>query len=235
VSNDYGSDAFVSVRKIGANTGFTLRDRANNPDVSRASGRDANATVNGVQSTSQGLKLQFSSATLKVNVTLTSSFGGGSLGAGQSNFVITTGGALFQLGPSVQPNLQENIGIQSIQANKLGDAVVGFLSQLQSGGAYSLRSGEFQQGSKIVEEAITQVAVLRGRLGSFERNTLQTNINQLQITAENLTSSESVIRDTDFAIETSELTRAQILVQAGNSILAIANAHSQNVLTLLGG
>ena len=69
----------------------------------------------------------------------------------------------------------------------------------------------------------------------FERNTLQTNINQLQITAENLTSSEAVIRDTDFATETSELTRAQILVQAGTSVLAIANAQSQNVLTLLGG
>ena len=77
--------------------------------------------------------------------------------------------------------------------------------------------------------------MLRGRLGAFERNTLQPNINQLQITAENLTSAESVIRDTDFAVETSELTRSQILVQAGTSILAIANAQSQNVLTLLGG
>ena len=86
-----------------------------------------------------------------------------------------------------------------------------------------------------MDEAITQVAVLRGRLGAFERNTLQPNARQLQITIENLTSSQAVIRDTDFAAETSELTRAQILVQAGNSILAIANAQSQNVLSLLGG
>lgn len=234
LSNSYGSDAFVSIRKIGTNAGFVLTDRASNPSVTRALGRDANATVNGIESTAQGLKLQFSSATLKVNVSLTSAFGGGGQGLGTSDFVITSGGALFQLGPSVQPNLQENIGVQSVQANKLGDAVVGFLSQLTSGGDYALRSGKFQQASKVVEEAITQVAVLRGRLGSFERNTLQTNISQLQITTENLTSSESVIRDTDFAVETSELTRAQILVQAGNSVLAIANAQSQNVLTLLG-
>ena len=91
-----------------------------------------------------------------------------------------------------------------------------------------------EKASDIVKEVITQVSVLRGRLGAFERNTLQTNINQLEITTENLTSSESVIRDTDFAEETSNLTRAQILVQAGNSVLAIANAQSQNVLTLLG-
>ncbi|MHC4091099.1 MAG: flagellin [Planctomycetota bacterium] len=50
-----------------------------------------------------------------------------------------------------------------------------------------------------------------------------------------MVSSESVIRDTDFAVETSNLTRSQILVQAGNSVLAIANAQAQNVLTLLGG
>lgn len=230
----YGSDAFVSVRKIGSNTGFSLQDRSANPDVTRAEGRDANATVNGVSSTSEGLKLSFSSSTLKLNLTLAEAYGGGGQGAGTTDFVVTSGGALFQLGPEVQPNLQENIGVASMQANKLGDAVVGFLSQLQAGGAYSLRSGNFNQASKVIEEAITQVAVLRGRLGAFERNTLQTNIAQLQITTENLTSAESVIRDTDFAVETSELTRSQILVQAGTSVLAIANAQSQNVLTLLG-
>ena len=87
----------------------------------------------------------------------------------------------------------------------------------------------------MIDEVITQVAVLRGRFGAFERNKLQPNINQLQIAIENLTASESVIRDTDFAAETTELTRAQILVQAGTSILTIANAQQQNVLALLGG
>jgi flagellin len=235
ITKEYGTDAFVSVRKVGANTGFTLKDRNNVPNVTRTIGRDANATVNGIQSTSDGLKLKFSSASLKVDILLTEAYGGGSQGAGKADFQITSGGALFQLGPSVQPNLQENIGVFGVQANKLGNSIIGFLSQLQSGQAYALRTGKFAQGSKVVEEAITQVAVLRGRLGAFERNTLQTNINQLEITVENLSSSESIIRDTDFAVETSELTRSQILVQAGTSILAIANAQSQNVLSLLGG
>ena len=154
---------------------------------------------------------------------------------GTTSFAVTQGGALFQLGPQVSTNQQENIGVKSMQATKLGNAIVGFLSDLKSGQSKSLASKNFQDGSKVVLEAITQVAVLRGRLGAFERNTLQPNINQLQITTENLMSSESVIRDTDFAVETSALTRSQILVQAGNSILAIANAQSQNVLTLLGG
>jgi flagellin len=237
-STNYGSNAFVSVAKIPPASSFTLTNRAGQTDTHTV-GRDAVATVNGIAATADGLELSFSSSLLKVEVILAEAFGNGSLGlsgtSGTSSFQVTDGGALFQLGPQVNTNLQENIGVKSMQANKIGNNIVGFLSDLKSGQTNALRSGNFTEASKIVEESITQVAVLRGRLGAFERNTLRPNISQLQITAENLTSSESVIRDTDFATETSELTRAQILVQAGNSVLAIANAQSQNVLTLLGG
>ncbi len=233
VTDKYGSDAFVSVRAI---TGtFTVRNRAG-VVVPRTTGRDASATINGVSTTANGLNLSVSTGILKADVILTPTFGGGSVvGLGTSNFQVTSGGALFQLGPQVNTNLQENIGVPSLQANKLGNALVGYLADLKSGQSKAMATGRFKEASDVVKEVITQVAVLRGRLGAFEKDTLQTNINQLQITAENLSSSESVIRDTDFAQETSELTRAQILVQAGNSILAIANAQSQNVLTLLGG
>jgi flagellin-like hook-associated protein FlgL len=87
--------------------------------------------------------------------------------------------------------------------------------------------------SRIVERAISQVAVLRGRLGAFEKNTLDTNVNSLQVALENVTSSESDIRDADFAAETANLTRAQILTQAGTSVLATANSTPQSVLKLL--
>ena len=60
-------------------------------------------------------------------------------------------------------------------------------------------------------------------VGSLERNTIQTTIRSQQISLENLTSSESQIRDADFAAESAKLTRAQILVQSGTSVLAIAN------------
>ena len=232
-SLEYGTDAFVTVSKIGAGGAFSVTDR-NSQTVNRTKGRDAVATVNGISATADGLKLAFSSTLLKLDVILAETFGNGSTGLGVSTFAITEGGALVQLGPQVSTNLQENIGVKSMQAGKLGNTIVGFLNDLQSGQPFELKNGKFQEGSKVVQEVITQVAVLRGRLGAFERNTLQPNIRQLQITTENLTSSQSVIRDTDFAAETSELTRAQILVQAGNSVLTIANAQSQNVLALLG-
>lgn len=227
-SLEYGTDAFVSVRTLGGSADFDVENRSGDV-VTRAPGGDALATINGAQTIANGLHLKLSTSLLKVELTIDEDFGTGS-----SSFAITEGGALFQLGPQVNTNLQENIGVKAMHAERLGNALIGYLSELKSGQAHSLRTGTFKQGSDIIDQVITDVAVLRGRLGAFERNTLQTNIDQLQITVENLTSSESVIRDTDFAAETSELTRAQILVQAGNSILAIANAQSQNVLQLLG-
>ena len=80
---------------------------------------------------------------------------------------------------------------------------------------------------------ISQVASLRGRLGAFQKATLDANIASLTDTMENLTAAESNIRDADFAAETAELTRSQILVQSGTSVLAIANSNPQNVLGLL--
>ena len=233
-SIDYGSNAFVSVDEINSTGLFPVTNRLGVVD-NRTEGRDASATINGVQTTADGLKIAVSDPFLRVEMTLDASYGGGATGLGSSSFAITGGGALFQLGPQVNTNLQENIGVTNLQANELGNALVGYLSELKTGQARALTTEKFKEASDIVDEVITQVAVLRGRLGAFERDTLQPNISQLQITSENLTASQAVIRDTDFAVETSELTRAQILVQAGNSILAIANAQSQNVLSRLGG
>ena len=70
---------------------------------------------------------------------------------------------------------------------------------------------------------INTVTSLRGRLGAFQKTTLETNIYALNDTLANLTEAESSIRDADFAAETAKLTRAQILVQSGTSVLAIAN------------
>ena len=87
----------------------------------------------------------------------------------------------------------------------------------------------------IIDESVRQVAIVRGRLGAFERNTLETNANQLGITMENLISAESTIRDADFAYETSQLDAepgAGQLRHRGSCHLA--NQTPQLVLGLLG-
>jgi flagellin len=94
-------------------------------------------------------------------------------------------------------------------------------------------SGNTIDAQRILSTAIRQVATLRGRLGAFQKNILETNVNSLSVALENVTASESAIRDADFASETAALTRAQILVQANTSVLSQANASPQNVLSLL--
>ncbi|HOB75269.1 MAG TPA: flagellin [Phycisphaerae bacterium] len=228
-SAGYGSDQMVSIKPLhGAGT-FPVVNTDGDTVVSDR-GRDAVARINGIQSVGRGLNLYLHTTGLSLSMTLGEDFG-----LNSTSFMITGGGAVFQLGPDVNTNQQVSIGLQSVAASRLGNTAVGFLSQIVTGSDYSVEHGHTTRASEIVNEAIRQVAVLRGRLGSFERNTLQTNINSLSITVENLTASESAIRDTDFAVETSRLTRSQILVNAGTSVLALANSTPQSVLSLLQG
>jgi flagellin len=83
-----------------------------------------------------------------------------------------------------------------------------------------------------IDAALTDVNSARGTFGAVQ-NRFESVIASLSTTAENLTASRSRIRDADFAQETAELSRAQILQQAGIAILAQANAAPQSVLGLL--
>jgi flagellin len=224
-SAGYGTRNFVSV--TAQNGSFATVDTTGAAKT-RTVGVDAVATINGALTVGDGLDLKLNTASLDVNLTLDEGFG-----IGQESFAVTAGGALFQLGAQVTSNQQVNIGVQSVAASKLGDENVGFLNDLITGGASTLVGGKAAQASKVIETAIRQVSILRGRLGAFEKNTLDTNINSLTVALENVTASESSIRDADFATETAALTRSQILEQAGTSVLATANSTPQSVLSLL--
>lgn len=226
-SDALGSSQFVSIQALPGGGTFNVTDRSGN-GVQRVVGRDVSATVNGAATQGDGNTISLGSATLDMNLTLADSFG-----IGTTNFAITGGGAKFQVGPTINSNLQVNIGVQSVTASRLGNVAVGFLSQIASDGPYALTKGGAEQAQQIISEAVSQVAILRGRLGAFEKNALDTNVNQLSITLENLTSANSAIRDADFAQETSNLARNQILVQSGTSVLKIANQTPQSVLSLL--
>jgi flagellin len=227
-STGYGSDNFVSVTALQGGS-FTT-ENTNGDQVSRTTGVDAVATINGALTVGSGLDLHVDNASLDLTLTLGKNFG-----VGQTSFDITGGGALFQLGSVVASNQQVNIGIQSIAASSLGDGSTGFLSDLVTGGTATVTGGQTQKAEQIVELALSQVADLSGKLGAFETNTLNTNVSSLNQALINVTSSESTIEDANFAEETANLTRAQILVQAGTSVLSTANSTPKNVLTLLQG
>jgi flagellin len=221
VSTSFGSDAFVTIRTL---TGQFLDEHD--------TGQDAGVTINGYQADVKGLKASVRTGNLDAEIDLDSTFA--QTVGNDTSFAITGGGARFQIGSEVSRQGQIQIGIGSVATSNLGNRVVGFLSELASGGSSSLVSGNTVSAQKILTAAIRQVATVRGRLGALQKNVLETNINSLSVALENVTASESAIRDADFAAETAALTRSQILVQANTSILAQANSSPQNVLALLG-
>ncbi|MFN3685076.1 MAG: flagellin, partial [Fimbriimonadaceae bacterium] len=86
-----------------------------------------------------------------------------------------------------------------------------------------------------IDSAISTVSEARGRIGSFVRNTLESNIRALGVARENLAATESAIREIDVAEEMTNYTKLQILQQSGMAMLAQANQAPQAVMSLLRG
>ncbi len=219
---DYGSEAAIDIDIVreGADGRFDAALSAK-----RAVGSDIVATVNGVLAQASGNTFSVNTSTLDLSITVQAG------SATDFSFTIAGGGALFQLGPEIMGTQQARLGIGALNTTSLRGKS-GRLYELGSGQAAALQNDP-ARAARIVDEVINKVASLRGRLGAFQKATIETNINSLQDTVERLTEAESSIRDADFAAETAALTRAQILVQAGTAVLAIANTQPQNVLALL--
>jgi flagellin len=221
-STSYGSAGLVDVEVLSEGSGGTF---GSSLSATRATGTDVVATVNGATASGKGNTLSVHTATLDLALTVSN---GSSTAV---NFNITGGGAVFQLGPNVVTNQQARIGIGSVNTGTLG-GTDGRLYELRSGYGKDLATNP-NGATLVVDEAINKVTSLRGRLGAFQKTTIDTNINSLKDTVTNLTQAESQIRDADFAAETAALTRAQVLTQSGTQVLAIANQQPQNVLSLL--
>lgn len=235
-STEFGADAFVSV-KVLQNNGTAVGNALGvqtGAEQNKDLGVDGLFTINGTRAIVSGLDASVRAGDLSIDLTFTAAFGGGTSIETTSAFEVTGGGAVFSISPTVGLSGQEAIGINEVAAAALGTQGLGFLSSLRSGQTNDLDSKNFTTAQSVIRKAIGQIASLRGRLGSFQKDTLVTTINSLRIARENVVAAESAIRDADFAVETSQLTRAQILVNSSTSVLQLANAAPQNVLALLG-
>ncbi len=224
-STTYGSDQFVSVKAVSGS--FSVSGGSNGKDF----GRDATVKVNGASAQASGLSVSYRTSNLDVEFDLDTAFNL----AGTTSFTITGGGANFALGSKVSEADKTSIGMTSVTTGSLGDSTTGYLSSLASGGTASLDSDNLANAQKVVDKAIKQVSQLRGRLGAFQKFTIGSTINSLGVAYENASAAESAIRDTDFAEETANLTRGQILAAAATTVLAQANASPQAALGLLQG
>jgi flagellin len=138
----------------------------------------------------------------------------------------------FQVGPN--PAQTVKISAQDISADKLGLGIVTKSSFVSLAEIDVTTVQGANDSILLVDKAIDEISRLRAKLGAFQQNTLETNLRSLRIAEENLSASESTIRDVDISKEITEFTKNQILLSAGVSVLAQANAIPQTVLQLLG-
>jgi flagellin len=145
------------------------------------------------------------------------------LGVAAGTGTVSSGtGGVFQVGANNTTSDRINVSIAAVNSTTLtGLGAVDLVNNAQS-------------AIDVVDSAITSVSTTRANLGAYQ-NRFDHTISNLSVTSENLSASESRIRDTDMASEMVNFTRAQILTQAGTAMLAQANQAPQQVLQLLRG
>ncbi len=153
----------------------------------------------------------------------------------QSNVNIQTGALQGQ---------QVNLEVPDMRANVLGrtaglaGSTFGSLQSLTSGNNATypngaLRSGQAASALRVIDAAMSELLAARAQAGAIASNALETTLSSLRVTQQSLSESESQMRDTDFAAESAEFAKQNILVQAATAMLAQANQVPQTVLQLL--
>lgn len=132
---------------------------------------------------------------------------------------VTSNQASFQIGANAGQRAFLNLGNMSSASLGLGSV--------------SITGNDMSAALNSIDSAISSVANSRAGVGSFMRNTLESNVRSLNVARESLAATESSIRDLDVANEMTNYTKLQILQQSGLAMLAQANSAPQSILSLL--
>jgi flagellin-like hook-associated protein FlgL len=223
-ATEYGSEHFI---KIAVAEGDFTTYCPLGTELNYITGTDIVATINGQSTTARGTNISIDTTNLSMSMNIENRYG-------YTSFTIDGGGALFQLGPNVVSAQQIRLGIGSMLSSQLGGAS-GKLYQLRNDGAADVTKGANARilADAIINETINYVSVMRGRLGAIQRSSLEPNVSMLQDTLTALTESEAQISNADFAVESSNLTKYQLLLQSGMRTLGIANTFTQYAAQLL--
>ncbi len=136
----------------------------------------------------------------------------------------------FQIG--FLANTTANLALRNMSAGQLGSGVASGVTVNNLDVSTSAGS---QTALSVLDKAIDEVSQMRGRIGNFQRNVLESNNRTLASMKENLSNSESSIRDLDVAAEMTNYTKLQVMQQAGMAMLGQANQSGNSVLSLLRG
>jgi|LauGreDrversion4_2_1035121.scaffolds.fasta_scaffold120338_1 flagellin len=228
------STATVAMRN--ANDGIsviTIADQAVNQissvlnRMAELAEQSSNGVIDNVQRSA--LQNEFAALTSEIErIAVTTKFNGLTLLDGQRDLT-------FQIGFDGSSTSQLTYAAVDVRLAGMGLAATGSSASTFSiiGSNEVDSQGAARSALDAIQVALTSVNQKRGNLGALE-NRLEVTINNLQVARENFKAAESRIRDVDVATEAAELTRLNILQQAGAAVLAQANQAPQLALQLLG-
>ncbi|HRI44348.1 MAG TPA: flagellin [Fimbriimonadaceae bacterium] len=155
---------------------------------------------------------------------------GNATAAGGAWGQVNVGQSIFQIGANAGQTT--SLSLANYSASNLG---IGAVSGKTVANIDLLSQASATDAIKVIDKAIVDTSEARGRIGNFQRNVLESNNRSLGVARENLSATESSIRDVDIANEMTMYTKLQILQQSGLAVLAQANSGPQAVLALLRG
>ena len=223
-SVEYGSQEFIEL--YATHGELTVKDRFG-VVTERATGTDIVADINGRAAIGEGRTAKSATSDLDIEITTKPDVWAGDV----LGFRISGGGALMQLGPKAVWSQQIRVGIQSVHSTALGGES-GTLSQLKTDEQYSLLK-DTKTAFRIIQETTVQITAMRGRLGAIQRSQIEMNMDHMTdlITIE--TEARSNIADVDFAAESTEFARQQLLMQSAVTVLQQSGQMRQLLLSLL--
>ncbi|MDR0522420.1 MAG: hypothetical protein LBH00_11295 [Planctomycetaceae bacterium] len=223
----YGSKEFIDVRST-SGIAFPVTDRFGNT-VEKTFGTDVVADINGRRAIGDGRAAMSATTDLDISVTTAADVQRGDV----FGFRISGGGTLMQLGPTATWSQQIRISIPSIHSTALGGET-GKLSQIKTDEPFSLLA-DSHTAFQIIEESITQITTLRGRLGALQKTQIEQGMENMQDAITIETDARSQIADVDFTAESSNFTRQQLLMQSSITVLQQSSMSKQLLLSLLQG
>lgn len=226
----YGSNATISVS---SDTAAAADSSGFGTTAINDTGVDIAGTIDGVTASGQGNVLTATSGAaqgLTLRLATDSGDATTTVSGAQGSVSVTNNSLLFQIGPN--QNQTASVTINRVNPSSLGVGLTN--NQFASLNDINVTSSSGAQDAiAVIDAAIDDITRMRGDLGAFQQNTLESTANNLKTTLENTINAESVIRDTDFAEEIANFTKYQVLQQATTAVLGNANQLPQLVLSLL--
>ena len=201
--------AVAAINNVAGQTGVTAEDNGDGITLTAADGRNITLVATGPDL-----------------LTVDDDYGIGNVGITTYSSVSLSAGGLFTVAGGTNGN--DDLEAIGFSAGTFGGAESGlFLKDVD----ISTQKGA-NAALAAIDNALNSISGARANLGAIQ-NRFETTISNLAVSAENLTTSNSRIKDADFASEAAALARSQVLQQAGISVLSQANAGPEQVLSLL--